>query len=91
VVYSRKKHDFSWRDLLRTARAVCVAQYLDPLDWSPEKKTTAEAIVDRIQLTLEGMAGYEDEFTGFGGGEFGGGGGTRPYKKPTIEQGAENG
>ena len=77
VVYARRKHDFSWKDALRVSRAVCIAQVLDPLSWSPSKKATAEMLIERVELTLEFQSGYEDEFTGFGGGEFGGGGATR--------------
>jgi len=81
IVYSRTKHEFSWRDSLRIARSVCIAQFYDPFTWNPENKALAEGIIDRVKITLEAMEQHEDEFHGFHGGEFGGGGGTRPFKR----------
>jgi len=94
IIYRRKPHVFQACDLLRIAKTMpspaTFAQWLCQLDATRTmilkyRDIDAFDLPERVEMlreSLVNLAGAADSFSGFGGGEFGGGGASGEFGLP---------
>jgi len=96
LVYDRPRSPFKWRDLVRISPRIdldfeidswFLILVIDLLQRFREKATYGLDEAVALQSILMGAVPSDEEFTGFGGGEFGGGGATRRYDESVFERG----
>jgi len=96
IIYRRKKHEFTWKDLkrmlliLRTPGSIqaYLIMLLVGIILMQQLRNTRDRDVNKAATELEAHlrrhGAEEERFTGFGGGQFGGGGSTGTFWRPLV-------